>query len=134
MQAWSQMLILLTLQHVVENEIADKFTLMIVQSLMQQRGLIQEKTFKRFVCFGVDGAFVFQGCCIKVITQLKEKYFPYMMGQHYMAHKTNLVVQVFSNLLMVVKLEELLQSLYFYFSSSSKQHLEFTKLLEIMET
>lgn len=35
---------------------------------------------------------------------------------------------------MVVKLEELLQSLYSYFSSSLKCHLEFTKLAEIMET
>jgi hypothetical protein len=66
--------------------------------------------------------------------QLKEKYFRYMMGQHYMAHRTNLVVQALSNLLMVVKLEKLLQSLYSYFSSSPKQHLEFTKLLEIVKT
>jgi hypothetical protein len=113
MQAWSQMPILLTLQHVVESEIADNFTLMIVQSLMQQRGLIQEKTFKCFVCFSVDGAYIFQGCCNRVITQLKEKYFPYMMGQHYMAHRTNLVVQALLNLPMVVKLEKLLQSLYY---------------------
>jgi hypothetical protein len=35
---------------------------------------------------------------------------------------------------MVAKLEELLQSLYFYFSSSSKWHLEFTKLAKIVET
>jgi hypothetical protein len=48
--------ILLTLQHVVENEIVNKFTLMIVQSLMQQKGLIKKKTSKRFVCFGVNGA------------------------------------------------------------------------------
>jgi len=68
-----------------------------------------------------------------VIAQLKKKYFPYMMGQHYMAHKTNLVVQALLDLPMVVKLEEFLQSLYFYFSSSLKQHLEFIKLLEIVE-
>jgi hypothetical protein len=103
--------ILLTLQHVVENEIANNFNFMIVQSLMQQNGLIQGKTSKRLVCFGVNGASIFQGCCIKVITQLKEKYYPYMMGQHYMAHRTNLVVQASSDLHMVVKLEELLQSL-----------------------
>jgi hypothetical protein len=103
--------ILLTLQHVVENEIADNFNFMIVQSLMQQNGLIQGKTSKRFVCFDVNDASIFQGCCIRVITQLKEKYSPYMMGQHYMAHKTNLVVQALSNLPMVIKLEELLQSL-----------------------
>jgi len=75
-----------------------------------------------------------QGCCIKVITQLKEKYFPYMMGQHYMAHRTKVVVQAFLDLPMVVNLEKLLQSLWFYFFSSPKQHLEFNKLIEIVET
>jgi hypothetical protein len=35
-----------------------------------------------------------------------------------MAHKINLVLQALFNLLMMAKLEELFQSLYFYFSSS----------------
>jgi hypothetical protein len=69
-----------------------------------------------------------------MITQLREKYSIYMTGQNYMAHRTNLVVQTLSDLLLVVKLEELLQSLYSYFTSSPKQHLEFIKLLEIVET
>ncbi len=34
---------------------------------------------------------------------------------------------------MVAKLEDLSQSLYFYFSSSPKCHLEFTKLVEMVE-
>jgi len=57
-----------------------------------------------------------------------------MMGQHYMAHRTKLDVQALSNLPMVTKLGELLQSLYSYFSSSPKWHLEFTKLVKIVET
>jgi hypothetical protein len=36
-------------------------------------------------------------------------------------------------MLMVFKLEDLFQSLYKYFSSFPKHHLEFTKLAEIME-
>jgi hypothetical protein len=56
-----------------------------------------------------------------------------MMEQHCMAHWTNLDVQVLSNLPMVAKLEDLSQSLYFYFSSSPKCHLEFTKLVEMVE-
>jgi hypothetical protein len=51
-----------------------------------------------------------------------------------MAHQTNLAVQVLLNLPMVAKLENLLQSLYFYFSSSFERHLEFTKLVKIVET
>jgi hypothetical protein len=34
---------------------------------------------------------------------------------------------------MVAKLEDLSQSLYFHFSSSPKHHLEFTKLVEMVE-
>ncbi len=71
----------------------------------------------------------------KVITfQLKEKYYPYMMGQYCMTHEMNLDVQLLSNLPMVVKLEDFLQSLYSYFLSSQKQHLEFIKLVNIMES
>jgi hypothetical protein len=43
-----------------------------------------------------------------------------MMGQHYMAHRTNLDVQALSNLPMAARLEELLQSLPSYFFSSLK--------------
>jgi hypothetical protein len=35
---------------------------------------------------------------------------------------------------MVSKLEDLLQSLYGYFSNSPKRHLEFIKLAKIVET
>ncbi len=35
---------------------------------------------------------------------------------------------------MVNKLEGLLQTLYNYFSESPKRHLEFTKLVQVMET
>ncbi len=65
-------------------------------------------------------------------SKLKKKYSLYMMVQHYMAHRTNLVVQSLSNLHLVAKLKDLLQSLYSYFSNSLKQHLEFTKLVKIM--
>ncbi len=50
-----------------------------------------------------------------------------------MAHPTNLVVQVLLNLPMVAKLENLLQALYSYFSNSLEHHLEFIKLVEILE-
>ncbi len=50
-----------------------------------------------------------------------------------MAHKMNFIIQVLSNVPMVAKLENLLQSLYFYYSSSTMQNLELTKLAEILE-
>ncbi len=72
---------------------------------MQQGGLTQEERTKRLICFGANGASIFQGCHIIMTFQLKEKFAPYMMGQHCMAHRMNLVVQVLSNLPMVARLE-----------------------------
>jgi hypothetical protein len=53
---------------------------------------------ERFVCFSGDKVSFFQGCHIGMTFQLKEKYSPYMIGQHCMAHKTNLTSQALSNL------------------------------------
>jgi hypothetical protein len=92
---------------------------MIVQSLMHG-DLTKEGIITRFICFGVNGASFFQGYYTKVTSQLKEKNSLYMMEQHCMAHKRNLV-QGLSNLPNVVtKLKDLLHSLYSYLSSSSK--------------
>jgi hypothetical protein len=70
--------------------------------------LTQKETTKRLICFGANGASIFQGWHIGVTFQLKEKIAPCMMGQHYMAHRMNLAIQVLSNLPMVAKLENLL--------------------------
>jgi hypothetical protein len=51
-----------------------------------------------------------------------------------MAHHTDLVVQILSGLPLVKHIESLLQTLHAYFAHSPKQHLEFTKLIEVMET
>jgi hypothetical protein len=66
-------------------------------------------------------------------SQLKGKHSPYIMGQQCMAHKTNHVMQALSNLPMVSKLEDLLQFVYAHFLGSPKCHLEFIKLVKIME-
>ncbi len=91
---------------------------------MQQGRLTRKEVGERFNCFGVDGVSFFEGCCTKVISQLKEKHSPYMMGHHCMVHKTNYVMQAFSNLLMVSKLEDLLQFMYAHYLGSPKCHLE----------
>jgi hypothetical protein len=50
-----------------------------------------------------------------------------------MAHRTNLAIQTLFKLNIVNRLENLLQTLYAYFSMSLIMHLEFNKLVEIME-
>ncbi len=51
-----------------------------------------------------------------------------------MSHRTNLVVQTLSHLLVVFCIESLLQSIYVFFFHSPKWHIEFTKLAELMGT
>jgi hypothetical protein len=57
-----------------------------------------------------------------------------MHGVHCVSHRTNLAVKELSNLPVIAKIENLLQSLYSYFARSPKRHLEFTKLAAVMET
>jgi hypothetical protein len=57
-----------------------------------------------------------------------------MVGVHYMAHGTNLAMQTLSKLLLVSRLEGLFQTLHSYSNMIPKHHLEFHKLVKIMET
>jgi len=50
-----------------------------------------------------------------------------------MAHRTNLAIERLFTMLMVSKLEDLLQKNYGYFSSSPKHHLQFTKFVAIVK-
>jgi hypothetical protein len=95
--------------------------------------LTDEKIVKQVVLLGVDGVSMFQGVKFGLIVLLKTQQAPYLIRIHCMAHQTNLAVQSLSSMPMVSKLENLLQSLYGYFSSSLKHHLEFTKLTKIVE-
>ncbi len=52
----------------------------------------------------------------------------------FVVYQINLAMQTLSKLNMVCRLENLFQTLYAYFSESPKKHLEFNKLVEIMET
>jgi hypothetical protein len=84
--------------------------------------------------FRADGISVFHGSRTGLMQQLKENDAAFIIGMHCMAHRTNLAVEPLSNLPMVEKLETPCQALYNYFTMSSKKHLEFQKLADIMET
>jgi hypothetical protein len=86
------------------------------------------------MCLGANGASTFQGIRFGVTTLMETKQTPYLIGIHCMAHRMNLPVQSLSTMPMVSKLENLLQALYGYFSTSPKHHFEFTKLAKIVET
>jgi hypothetical protein len=67
-----------------------------------------------------------------VTHQLQNKFAPHFKGIHCMAQHTNLVMQMLSHILVVKYIEDLLQSLYFFFHSP-KKHLEFLKLVGLMK-
>jgi hypothetical protein len=48
---------------------------------------------------GLDGVNVFQGTKIGVTKQIHDNYAPHSIRVHYMAHHTNLAMQILLNLL-----------------------------------
>lgn len=62
----------------------------------------------KLINFGVDGVLVFQGVKNGVIPHLKKKHAPFMPWVHYVAHRTNLVIQTLSRLPLISKIETLL--------------------------
>jgi hypothetical protein len=62
-----------------------------------------------------------------------QKHAPFVSCVHWMAHRTNLVIQTVNALSLVSKIESLLASMYNYFVHSSKHHFKTTKLVEILE-
>ena len=101
--------------------------------LLWHTGLSQAQVPKRFICFVADGVSMFQGCKNGITQQLKEYVALFLFGVHCMAYRTNLAVEPLSRLPLVSKLETLCQEIYNYFKHSSKKHLEFQKLANMVE-
>jgi hypothetical protein len=113
---------------------ANNLTQVLMQTLMHEGGFTKKLIGKRLMTFGADGVSIFQGTRSSFTKTIVDGWVPCSMGVHYMAHRTNLMVQILSHLQMGNKIEGLLQTLYNYFSKSFKRHLEFTKLINLMET
>ena len=125
---------MLCLERLIDGQRADLVKETIVSVLDLHGGVTEKDLSKRLVCFGADGDSIFQGCNTGVTIQLKTYNAPYMFGVHCMAHRTNLAVQTLSNLPLVAKVDILCERLYNYFTVSPKRHLEFTKLVDVVET
>ncbi len=68
-----------------------------------------------------------------ITVQLKEENAPFMIGVHYMSQCINLVVQTFSKMGIVRKIEDVMQSLYAYFFHNPKRTQKFVDLAHIVE-
>jgi hypothetical protein len=70
------------------------------------------------MCLIADNVSTFQTIKFGITTLMRTKQMPYFIKIHCMAHKTNLVIQSLS--IMIFKLEDILQALYSYLSTSPK--------------
>jgi hypothetical protein len=103
------MLILLTLEHLVEGGATINIKNVILVVLITYGGLIDEQNFERFMCLGINGVFTFQGVRLGVTTLMNTQQTPFFIGIHWMAYIMNFVMQNLSSIPMVSKLKDLLQ-------------------------
>lgn len=88
----------------------------------------------KLFCFAADEVTVFHGVKNGVMTQLMQKYIPFMSNVQCMAHYTNLIVQMFNNLSLLSKIEFLLVSMYNCFCLDLKRHFKTTKLIKLLSS
>jgi hypothetical protein len=131
-EGWKHIHVLLTLKQVLFGAIANNITKVIVGNLLQYGGLFKTNSVSKLISFGANGVLVLQGVKTNVVTQLKKTHTPFMLGVHCFAHKTNLVVQMFSKLLLMSKIEALLQYVYNYYCTSLKSVLDICKLAKVI--
>ncbi len=80
----------------------------ILDAMGKYGGLTNFDMASKWICLGCDNDYVFQGIWFGVITQTKEQTTPFLIGVHYVAHRTNLVILVLSKLSLVMHIEGML--------------------------
>jgi hypothetical protein len=103
------MLILLTLEHLVEGGAIANINNVILAILITYGGLIDEQIFESVMCLGVDGVVTFQGVRLVVTTLMRTQQTRFFIGIHCMAYRMNFFLQSLSSMPMVSKLKDLLQ-------------------------
>jgi hypothetical protein len=103
------MLILLTLEHLVEGGTTTNIKNMILVILITYGGLTDEQIFECFMCLRANGIFKFQGVRLGVTTLMRTRQTPFLIIIHWMAYRMNLVMQSLSSMPMVSKLNDFLQ-------------------------
>jgi hypothetical protein len=88
-----------------------------LHALLIQGRLSKIKIGEKLISIRIDGGDVFVECRTSDFVQIKEKIVLFFyVDVHYCAHKTNFVVQNLLILSIVLKLEDLFQSLHSYFT------------------
>jgi hypothetical protein len=126
--------IMISFQRVVDGRKVEHFTFVIMEALHNGGGLNLTFVTQQFLCFGDNGVNAFQGTKIGVTKQINTNNAPFSIGLHYMTHRCNLTFKTLSSMRIVNTIKCLQQSYHSYFVHSPNKHLEFTKLINMMET
>jgi hypothetical protein len=121
---------MISLQKVISGARVNSLTTMIMEALEQHGGFNYDAIAKELFCFKGNEVSAFQGVGIMVTKHISIKYVPFCIKIHYMVHICNLTFKSTSSLGIIAKIERLLQIIHIYFTHSTKQHLEFNKLVE----
>lgn len=108
-----KMSILVNLKQIPNGCTTNNLTNMIKISMKVFGGSFDHDLATKVVCFDADDVGTFQGIKIRVATQLKKTFSPFRIHVHCIACKTNPTTFTFSNLLIFVKIEALLATMYF---------------------
>jgi hypothetical protein len=105
-----------------------------MNALLVSGGLNEIFLLGKLICFGANGVSIFQGVKIGVTKHIKEFWVPFSMGFHCVAHRANLTLQSLYDLIFIARLDSFVTNFYGYFNHSPKRHLEFQRLVHILET
>jgi hypothetical protein len=119
---------------VVDGATANGLTKLFMDSLDTKGGLDTDAIASKLLCFGVDGVSTFQKKQTGVIVQIKKNYEPFVTCVHCHALKINLAVKTFSQLLVVLAVEELMKISYVYFSHCLKKYNEYKTFGSTIDT
>lgn len=114
---WKQIPLSLTLERVVEAGTSIYLTSVIGNAAHAYEGLSKHEIEEGLITFGAYGVSTFPSAKSGITVQLVNKHALFMVGIHYVAHHTNLVVQTLSDFEVVKHVEDLLETLYSYSKS-----------------
>jgi len=80
MQNWVRILILISLDWIIEGSRSENLTKVIMEALMIGGGVPKDQIAQKLIYFRIDGLNVFQGTKSGVIKQIKENYFLILLG------------------------------------------------------
>jgi len=126
-QKWRRIPILLCVEAVSLSATSDNVFSLMVRCILDFGGLRVEELVGKLVNIGCDEFSVFRGHRTCMTTQFKNKIVPFIIGGRWFAHQNNMVSITLSNVLLMHRLEGILQSMYVLLLS------QFEKICKIPE-